>query len=372
LSLRALGRHVVTGTVVLTLAGVSASLLQSQTSPRRLTTVDAIKVFPGFFHLQSVVLRGEFVERNAQLVFSSEALDLPLLNPDQATKGAVEVRGQIIDVGRLEREDPRLRTYAERRGNREWPKPNQEVILNITGVTESQVSLMPTVRSVALEPWKYEGRPVTVTGNFRGRNLFGDLPEAPGKGRYDFVIGAAEGAVWIVGMRPRGRGFDFDVDRRIDSNRWLQVTGVVSRARGLILITATELVLAKEPEVTAPPPESSAAPLPPPPAEVVFSQPTSDETDVARNVAVRVQFSRGLRETTIPGKVRVSYADGNSTTPPIDFKLSYDAGLRAVQITFGRPLEPRRKVIVELLDGLRAFDGAPVNPWTLAFTVTGN
>jgi len=354
------------------LAAVSAFPLLSQPASRRLTTVDAVKLFPGFYHLQNVLLRGEFVERNAQLVFSSEALDLPLLNPDQATKGPVEVRGQVIDVGRLEREDARLRSYAERRGNREWPKPSMEVILNITGVTEAQVSPSPTVRSVALEPWKYEGRPVTVTGNFRGRNLFGDLPEAPGKGRYDFVLGGAEGTIWIVGMRPRGRGFDFDVDRRIDSNRWLQVTGVVSRARGLVLLTATEILLAKEPDIAAPPPETSAAPLPPPPAEVVFSQPTRDETDVGSNVAVRIQFSRGLREASLPGKVRVSYADGASAAAPIDFKLSYDAGLRAVQITFARPLEPRRKVTVELLDGLRAFDGAPVTPWTLAFTVAAN
>ena len=351
---------------------MSASLLLSQPAARRLTTVDAVKQFPGFYHLQNVLLRGEFVERNAQLVFSAEALDLPLLNPEQATKGAVEVRGQVIDVGRLEREDVRLRSYAERRGNRDWPKPGMELILNVTGVTEAQVAPTPTVRSVALEPWKYEGRPVALIGNFRGRNLFGDLPEAPGKGRYDFVLGGAEGAVWIVGLRPRGKGFDLDVDRRIDSNRWLQVTGMVSRARGLVLVTATEILLAKEPEGPALTPEISTASLPSAPAQVVFSQPTPDETDVARNVAVRVQFSRGLREASLPGKVRVSYAGGASPAQPIDFKMSYDAGLRALQITFARPLEPLRKVTVELLEGLTAFDGAPVTPWSLTFTVVGN
>lgn len=348
------------------------SPLRSQPAPRRLTTVDAVKLFPGFFHLQNVLLRGEFVERNAQLVFSSEALDLPLLNPEQATKGPVEVRAQVIDVGRLEREDARLRSYAERRGNREWPKPGMEVILNVTAVAEAQVVLTPTVRSVALEPWKYEGRQVTLTGNFRGRNLFGDLPEAPGKGRYDFVIGAAEGAVWVVGMRPRGKGFDFDVDRRIDSNRWLQVSGVVSRARGLVLVTAAEMALAKEPELPAPAPETSTPALPPQPIQVVFSQPTQEETDVPRNVVVRLQFSRGLREASIPGQVRVTYAEGASPPTPIDFKLAYDAGLRALQITFARPLEPLRKVNVEILGGLTAFDGAPVTPWSLTFTVAAN
>ena len=37
-----------------------------------------------------------------------------------------------------------------------------------------------------------------MLGNFRGRNLFGDLPGAPGASPYDFVIRGAEGAVWVT------------------------------------------------------------------------------------------------------------------------------------------------------------------------------
>ena len=38
---------------------------------------------------------------------------------------------------------------------------------------------------------------------------------------------------------------------------------------------------------------------------------------------------------------------------------------------FDRPLEPLRTVKVEILEGINAFDSAPVKPWTLTFTVGG-
>ena len=42
---------------------------------------------------------------------------------------------------------------------------------------------MPTIRAIALEPWKFEGQSVSVIGQFGGRNLFGDVPAAPAKGQ---------------------------------------------------------------------------------------------------------------------------------------------------------------------------------------------
>ena len=46
-------------------AAISSAAAQpagSAAAARRLTTVEALKQFPGFYHLQNVVLRGEFVE----------------------------------------------------------------------------------------------------------------------------------------------------------------------------------------------------------------------------------------------------------------------------------------------------------------------
>jgi hypothetical protein len=209
-----------------------------------------------------------------------------------------------------------------------------------------------------------------VLGNFRARNLYGDLPEAPGKSRYDFVLSAAEGAVWVTNMRPRGRGFDLDVERRQDTGRWLAVTGMVSIHRGLALVSATEMALATAPAVTEVPVEAVAPPLPPQPVEVVFSAPTPDETDVPRTTRVRIQFSGGVREATLADQVRVTYVGDNAVTP-IAAKTTFDPATRALTIAFAAPLEPYRTVKVELLDGIRGLDEGPFKPWSLTFSVGG-
>ena len=354
--------------VALTLFAAAVPPVDAQPPTRRVTTIDALKQFPGYFHLQSVLLRGEFVERGTELVLRSDAEDISLINPSEAKRGQVEVRGQLIDVGRLERDDSRLGSYAERRGAKEWPRPGTELVLNVTGVMEAAPGSTPSVRALALEPWKFAGQTVTVVGNFRGRNLFGDLPDAPAKSRFDFVLGAAEGAVWVTGLRPRGRGFDLDVSRRLDTNRWLEITGVVAYERGLVTIAARDVELAKEPERSTAAPEI-IAPLPLEPVEVVFSAPAADETDVAPSATVRVQFSRGLRESSIAGRIRVSYV--GAVDPPISVKAVYDGATRSLQLSFERPLEPYRTVRVELGEGITAFDGGRFVPWSLTFSVGG-
>jgi hypothetical protein len=55
----------------------------------------------------------------------------------------------------------------------------------------------------------------------------------------------------------------------------------------------------------------------------------------------------------------------------LDFKTAYDGPNRAIVISFPKPLQPFRTVKVEVLDGLKGFDGAPVKTWTLTFSVGG-
>ena len=355
------------GVLLILLAGAGPA--DAQSPIRRLTTIDALVEFPGFFHLQNVLLRGEFVERGTEFVLRANNRDMRLMNTDQVTKGPVEVRGLFFDVGKLERSDPRLGAYAEKFKAEEWPRPGTELALRITAVSTAAPAVTPSVRALTLEPWKFSGQTVTVLGNFRARNLFGDLPEAPGKSRYDFVMSAAEGAIWITNMRPRGRGFDLDVERRLDSGRWLEVTGGVSIHRGLAMISATQMVLSTPPAAEAPS-EPALAAAPPAPVDVVFSAPTADETDVSRTTRVRVQFSRGLREATLTNQVRVSYL-GDSPGAPIATKATYDPAARSLTITFAAPLEQYRTVKVELLDGIRGFDDGPFKPWSVTFSVGG-
>lgn len=350
----------------------------AQGTARRLTTIDALRQFPTYFHLQNVLLRGEFAESGQRVMFRANEHEIRvLLGEGISTKsGAVEIRGQMIDVGRLEPSDPRAGPFTEGREADRWPKPGEELVVRVTAVADAPPSVAGSVRALALEPWKFEGQTLKVTGNFRGRNLFGDLPNTPGKSRYDFVLRGAEGSVWVTGLRPRGRGFELDVDRRVDSDRWVEVTGTVVHDRGLVRIEATQIALAKAPS-SAPAEEESAPAAPLQPAEVVFNSPSEGETDVSTSSPVRIQFSRGLNEASLAGRIRVTYvgapqpAAGDPQAGALQFKTIFDAPNRAIEIRFGQPLEPFRTVKLEILEGVRAFDGAPVKPWTLTFSVGG-
>ena len=343
------------------------ALSTAQPPPRRLATIAGLRQFPGFFHLQNILVRGEFKEEGGRFFLDSADGNIRsiLENGVHPSSGPVEVRGQLIDVGRLEPGDPRV-PDAEARDATRWPRPGEELVMRVTAVNEAEQSASTTIRALALEPWRYDGQKVTVTGNFRGRNLFGDLPGAPGKSRYDFVIRGAEGATWVSGIQPRGRGFDLDINRRFDTDQWLEVTGVVAYERGLVRIEATQLAAAKAPEVIREADEPAAPPPVLPTLEVVFSSPTADEENVSTTSVVRIQFSRGLDPKSFAGAVRVSYP-GSDAKPPA-FQTTYDAATRALTLRFSAPLDPGR-VQVDVLDTLKAFDGAAAKPWTVTFTV---
>ena len=347
-----------------------------QTSARRLTTIDALKQYPGFYHLQNVLVRGEIDDATQKLQLKADEHVIRIvLDEGVATKkGLVEVRGVLIDVGKLEPGDPRVGSFAEGRDADRWPRPGEELFVRVSAIAEVPPSATTaTVRAIALEPWKFDAQKITVLGNFRGRNLFGDLPGAPGKSRYDFVIRGVEGAVWVTNLRPRGNGFELDINRRVDTDRWIEVTGTIVRDRGLVSIDATALKLAKAPQETEAPAESAAPPIQLDPVQVVFSSPTDGETDFLATGAIRIQFSKGLNESSLAGRLRVSYVGGKPAPDDtgLQFHATYDGANRAVVLKMAQPFEAFRTVKVEVLDGMKAFDGAPVTPWSLTFSVGG-
>jgi hypothetical protein len=219
---------------------------------------------------------------------------------------------------------------------------------------------------------------VTITGQYAGRNLLGDLPDAPARSRFDFVLRSADAAIWVTSMRPKTRDFDLSLDARIDTGRWLQVTGTVQHGRGLQWLEAEAGTLAAaKPAVETVEAEPIRVPAGPPP-EVVFSAPTQDESDVALNTNVRIQFSRDLDPATLKTRIRVSYLDsqtaerGEPDTPKAEFTFQYIAATRVLQIQFAKPLERFRTLKVELLEGILGTDQQPLKPWTLMFALGGS
>ncbi len=359
------------------LRAAPASQGREPSTPLRATTVTALTRFPLYFHGQRVRLQGDVVPDAASgTSWLTSGAQRVLLSGAAApgSDGRLQVTGVFWDVGRLQPDDSRLGGWdfaAVSRAvlGREWPGPGDlpTVMVETVGPFESPTE--PTVRAVALDPARYEGRRVTLVGRFRGANLYGDLPAAPGRGRWDFVLQTADAAVWVTGLRPRGRGFDLNPQARVDTGHWVRVTGVVRHADGLVWLEGQTIERTDEPAaVTEAPP--APAPVPARPPAVIFSAPVQDDTDVPPATDVRVQFSRDMDPASFEGRVRVSYLAGEpDAPPPPTFTVIYRPGPRVLEIRFARPLERFRTVRVELAEGIRSNDGLPLAPWTLTFTV---
>ncbi len=362
---------------------LAASGAAGQSGTRRATTLAALATYPEFFNGQQVVVRGELTEQGRTLTLGSA--DSPatlyvIVKNGPAATGAVEVRGEFFDASRMSPDDPRLTGETlggllEPAGDRHL-KAGEVLLLIARSVTAAEPPPAPAVRTIALEPSRYVDQRVTISGQFRGRNLYGDVPQAPALSRWDFVLRSADAAIWVTGIRPRGKGFDLDVSARVDTNRWLEVSGVVKSARGLVWIEATQVALAMPLVETDEAP--AAAPSMGPGPEVIFSAPTQDEADVALDTSIRIQFSRDLKPESVRDQVRVSYLlpesaeRGEPTAPPIRFTANYLTANRVLEIKFAQPLERFRTLKLELLEGITAMDGATLKPWTLTFLLGGS
>ena len=105
---------------------------------------------------------------------------------------------------------------------------------------------------------------------------------------------------------------------------------------------------------------------------MVFSSPTDGETGVSSSAPIRVQFSRGIDPPTLNGRFRLSFVGGEPPSGAVDVQAVYDVGTHAVVLKLSKPLEAFRTVKIELLDGVKTFDGAPIKPWSVTFSIGGN
>jgi len=100
-------------------------------------------------------------------------------------------------------------------------------------------SLEPLVRY----PKGAEGTEVTVTGVFRGANLFEDLPPESRRGESDWVLQDGPFSIWVTGKAPKGAGFSLDPRSRSDCRYRLEAIGKVATANGFIYLRASSLRL---------------------------------------------------------------------------------------------------------------------------------
>jgi hypothetical protein len=217
-----------------------------------------------------------------------------------------------------------------------------------------------TLEELVTRPGKRDGKMVRVAGQFRGENLFGDLPSASRRRSSDWVLKEDVYAVWVTGKKPRGPGWTLDASLKRDTGKWLQVMGRVATERGVVYIEAVDVTLGKP----SAPVEQAQAPAPPPPRPkkppvVVFSLPVDGERDVPPNSTFQIQFSKDMDEQSLKGRVVLRYAGrpqpGDRELDSV--KMTYDEGRRALVIDPGDLLRPGRTVEILLLSGIVDIDG---------------
>jgi hypothetical protein len=343
----------------------AALTVSAQPQVRRATTLAAIRAYPGFYHQQTVMVVGEVKGTLERATISDDGASLTLIARELPREGRLEVRGQLMDIGRIAQDDPRLipfnlldRIRAQYQDR--WPKPGEELILIVASTVPAPGAAnatAPPLRSVAMEPARFDGQKITVTGQFRGRNLFGDLPEEPTQGKFAFVLRSSDAALWIVNLQPKGKTFNLDASKRIDTGRWLTVQGTVHSARGLTWLDGVSVELAPTPQETT---EVTIPPPPPPPVEIVFTAPEEGEGDVKTTERIRVQLSRDLDPATLKDHIRF--------TPEVAFTTNYTRDNRALEIRPTGGMPAFTPVKVEFLEGIKGPDGGALKPFTLTFT----
>ncbi len=225
---------------------------------------------------------------------------------------------------------------------------------------KSQPAPTYTLEALLEQAERRAGQRVRVVGQFRGSNLFGDLPTRSRVRSDDWVLKDDVYAIWISGRKPKGKGFNLDAGLKRDTGKWLEIVGRVSARAGVVYVEAESVDL-----TTAPTPTASVADAPPPPERpkvppvIVFSLPLDGEADLRGDERFVVQFSKDMDESSFERRVLLRYA---GPTRPGDrgfdvVKLSYDGGRRALTVDPGDRLRPGRAVELILLEGIVDLEG---------------
>lgn len=362
------GRQRAAATMALLLGLVA--WLSAQSAPLT-ATLATIERYPTFFQGRTVALVGtpSLAEGFWRLPLTGPKTLVVLPRTGTPPMSRVELRGQLFDVGRFDSGDSRLsasgmRHVIETLHPNGWPVRNSLFILADATWRDDEPAAS-SIRAVVLHPETFEGSRVTLRGKFRAQNLYGDLPAWPRKSEWDFVLQAADGSIWVTGLRPRGQRFDLDPKVRRGAGTWLEVTGTIRLIDDLPTLAAQAIAPSSAADEPVTDPASNALGPPEIPA-VIFSVPLDGERGVNPAAPVRIQFSRNMTATSFEGAVRLTYGEGVSAQIPA-FTTKYLAHIRALEITFASPLAPDTDVVVQLAETIRAVDDAALVSVTIRF-----
>jgi hypothetical protein len=217
-----------------------------------------------------------------------------------------------------------------------------------------------SLESLVTAAGQRDGQMVRVVGQFRGRNLYRDLPSSSQKRSDDWVLNDDGYAIWVSGKKPRGSGFRLDPGLKRDTGKWLEVTGRATTSRSVTYVRAERIRLIDAPKradagadpAATPPQRARQAPV------VVFSLPLDGE-QIPEATLFQLQFSKDMGEDSFTGRVVLRYAGerraGDRLFDGVHYE--YDGGLRVLTIDPGDTLRLGREVQLLLLEGIEDIEG---------------
>jgi hypothetical protein len=313
---------------------------------------------------QAVRVRGRFeaaaANAPARLVDESGAAVFVTADAEIARLVAVESKGwpgHVIEVTGVVRRD----TTA--------PAPSPRYAVSFWDFDASGLPIGPSIAAEATSfklpelianPDAVKGRRVRVVGQFRGRNLYGDLPAPSFRHRLDWVLKDERAAVWVTGRAPSGRDFKLDPDVRDDARTWLEIVGravlrdgqVVVRADKVAVVPAPSAARVRAVRIVA---GRSVRPV------VVFTLPL-DGDRIPSDARFVIQFNKYMDDDSFAGHVVLRYAESPAPGGFATMKLAYDEGKRALVVDPGVALEAGRRIECLLLPGIVDADGLPLVP----------
>jgi hypothetical protein len=103
----------------------------------------------------------------------------------------------------------------------------------------------PTLEGLVRGPEAAAGRSITVSGTFRGANLFEDLPPETRRDPGDWVLKDGPFSIWVTGRAPKGKGFSLDPRSRSDCTWRVEVRGKVETTSGYVYLRAKSVALVR-------------------------------------------------------------------------------------------------------------------------------
>src|SRR5712691_144619 len=313
---------------------------------------------------QAVRVRGRFeapaANAPARLVDKSGAAVFVTADSEIARLVAVESKGwpgHMIEVTGVVRRDATAPASSPRYAVSFWDFDASGLPIGPSVAAEATSFKLP---ELIANPEAVKGRRVRVVGQFRGRNLYGDLPAPSFRHRLDWVLKDERTAVWVTGRAPSGRDFKLDPDVRDDARTWLEVVGravlrdgqVVVRADKVALVPAPSAARVKAVRIVA---GSGVLPV------VVFALPL-DGDRIRSDARFVIQFNKYMDDDSFAGHIVLRYADSPAPGGFATMKLAYDDGKRALVVDPGVALEAGRRIECLLLPGIVDADGLPLVP----------